>query len=153
MEVLLSSCSPCRTCSLLVYDEEILGGWTPDDSNLNSRCPFCRQAFVPFLTAQVLDPDPAPGPLSSAERCNWNLEDEVEEPLRPPRGPEDPLRPPRGPEDPLRPPRGPEDPLRPPRGPEDPLRPPRTPEDPLRPQCNGLDSSSQRTPEVSLPLS
>ncbi|XP_061144234.1 DENN domain-containing protein 4B-like isoform X4 [Syngnathus typhle] len=55
MEVLMSSCSRCRACGCLVYDEEIMAGWTPDDSNLNSRCPFCAASFVPFLNARVRD--------------------------------------------------------------------------------------------------
>ncbi|XP_057690391.1 DENN domain-containing protein 4B-like isoform X2 [Corythoichthys intestinalis] len=55
-EVLMSSCSRCRSCGFLVYDEEIMAGWTPDDSNLNSCCPFCGASFVPFLTAHVRRP-------------------------------------------------------------------------------------------------
>ncbi|XP_019719189.1 DENN domain-containing protein 4B isoform X2 [Hippocampus comes] len=55
IEVLMSSCSRCRACGCLVYDEEIMAGWTPDDSNLNSRCPFCAASFVPFLNAHICD--------------------------------------------------------------------------------------------------
>ncbi|XP_077432016.1 DENN domain-containing protein 4B isoform X2 [Vanacampus margaritifer] len=55
IEVLMSSCSRCRSCGCLVYDEEIMAGWTPDDSNLNSRCPFCAATFVPFLNAHICD--------------------------------------------------------------------------------------------------
>uniref|UniRef100_A0A672U9W1 DENN domain containing 4A n=1 Tax=Strigops habroptila TaxID=2489341 RepID=A0A672U9W1_STRHB len=50
MEVLISSCSRCRTCDCLVHDEEIMAGWTADDSNLNTTCPFCGNLFLPFLT-------------------------------------------------------------------------------------------------------
>uniref|UniRef100_A0A7N6AD15 DENN/MADD domain containing 4B n=1 Tax=Anabas testudineus TaxID=64144 RepID=A0A7N6AD15_ANATE len=49
VQVLMSSCSLCRSCNSLVYDEEIMAGWTSDDSNLNSSCPFCCASFVPFL--------------------------------------------------------------------------------------------------------
>uniref|UniRef100_A0A8D3C0N2 DENN domain containing 4B n=1 Tax=Scophthalmus maximus TaxID=52904 RepID=A0A8D3C0N2_SCOMX len=80
LEVLMSSCSLCRSCNSLVYDEEIMAGWTSDDSNLNSSCPFCGASFVPFLNAEVCDL----GPVSSAERGNWNVEDEVESAARPP---------------------------------------------------------------------
>uniref|UniRef100_A0A3B5MZQ5 UDENN domain-containing protein n=1 Tax=Xiphophorus couchianus TaxID=32473 RepID=A0A3B5MZQ5_9TELE len=80
IEVLMSSCSLCRSCNSLVYDEEIMAGWTSDDSNLNSSCPFCAASFVPFLNAEICDP----GPVSSAERCTMNLEDEVESAVRPP---------------------------------------------------------------------
>uniref|UniRef100_A0A3B5MTK5 UDENN domain-containing protein n=1 Tax=Xiphophorus couchianus TaxID=32473 RepID=A0A3B5MTK5_9TELE len=56
--VLMSSCSLCRSCNSLVYDEEIMAGWTSDDSNLNSSCPFCAASFVPFLNAEICDPGP-----------------------------------------------------------------------------------------------
>uniref|UniRef100_A0A4W6DE17 DENN domain containing 4B n=1 Tax=Lates calcarifer TaxID=8187 RepID=A0A4W6DE17_LATCA len=54
LKVLMSSCSLCRSCNSLVYDEEIMAGWTSDDSNLNSSCPFCCASFVPFLNAEIL---------------------------------------------------------------------------------------------------
>uniref|UniRef100_A0A8C5E4T6 DENN/MADD domain containing 4B n=1 Tax=Gouania willdenowi TaxID=441366 RepID=A0A8C5E4T6_GOUWI len=56
--VLMSSCSLCRGCNSLVYDEEIMAGWTSDDSNLNSLCPFCSASFVPFLNAEICDLGP-----------------------------------------------------------------------------------------------
>ncbi|XP_042351580.1 C-myc promoter-binding protein isoform X1 [Plectropomus leopardus] len=55
MEVLMSSCSLCKTCDCLVYDEEIMAGWTANDSNLNSTCPFCGTAFLPFLNVEIKD--------------------------------------------------------------------------------------------------
>ncbi|KAM7414645.1 hypothetical protein PAMA_019456 [Pampus argenteus] len=55
IEVLMSSCSLCKTCDCLVYDEEIMAGWTANDSNLNSTCPFCGTAFVPFLNVEIKD--------------------------------------------------------------------------------------------------
>ncbi|XP_034410269.1 DENN domain-containing protein 4B-like isoform X4 [Cyclopterus lumpus] len=58
LEVLMSSCSLCRSCNSLVYDEEIMAGWTSDDSNLNSSCPFCYASFVPFLNAEICDLGP-----------------------------------------------------------------------------------------------
>uniref|UniRef100_A0A9J8A8P7 DENN domain containing 4B n=1 Tax=Cyprinus carpio carpio TaxID=630221 RepID=A0A9J8A8P7_CYPCA len=48
-QVLMSSCSLCRSCNSLVYDEEIMAGWSSDDSNLNTTCPFCSAPFVPLL--------------------------------------------------------------------------------------------------------
>ncbi|XP_036090795.1 DENN domain-containing protein 4B isoform X3 [Rousettus aegyptiacus] len=63
LEILLSSCSLCRACDSLVYDEEIMAGWAPDDSNLNTTCPFCSRPFVPLLSVQTFDSRPsAPGP-------------------------------------------------------------------------------------------
>ncbi|KAK5921632.1 hypothetical protein CgunFtcFv8_018981 [Champsocephalus gunnari] len=99
LEVLISSCSLCRSCNSLVYDEEIMAGWTSDDSNLNSSCPFCGASFVPFLNAEICDL----GPVGSAERGNWNVEEEVESAARPPSGQEASLRPPSGHEAALRP--------------------------------------------------
>lgn len=55
IEVLMSSCSRCKTCDCLVYDEEVMSGWTANDSNLNSTCPFCGTAFLPFLGVEIKD--------------------------------------------------------------------------------------------------
>uniref|UniRef100_A0A8C2WF18 DENN/MADD domain containing 4A n=1 Tax=Cyclopterus lumpus TaxID=8103 RepID=A0A8C2WF18_CYCLU len=55
IEVLMSSSSLCKTCDCLVYDEEIMAGWTANDSNLNSTCPFCGTAFLPFLSVEIKD--------------------------------------------------------------------------------------------------
>ncbi|XP_028836616.1 DENN domain-containing protein 4B isoform X2 [Denticeps clupeoides] len=80
-EVLMSSCSLCRSCNSLVYDEEIMAGWSSDDSNLNTNCPFCGATFVPLLNAEISDLN-----ASSLERNNWNTEDDVESALKPPGG-------------------------------------------------------------------
>ncbi|KAM4877308.1 DENN domain-containing protein 4C isoform 1-T1 [Thomomys bottae] len=55
MEVLMSSCSQCIACGALVYDEEIMAGWTADDSNLNTTCPFCKSNFLPLLNVEFKD--------------------------------------------------------------------------------------------------
>ncbi|XP_056464577.1 C-myc promoter-binding protein-like isoform X1 [Gadus chalcogrammus] len=55
LELLISSCSRCKTCDCLVYDEEIMAGWTADDSNLNTTCPFCGNPFLPFLNVEIRD--------------------------------------------------------------------------------------------------
>ncbi|XP_073420735.1 DENN domain-containing protein 4B [Dendrobates tinctorius] len=55
VEVLLSSCSLCPTCHSLIYDEDIMAGWTSDDSNLKTACTFCGQHFVPFLNVKITD--------------------------------------------------------------------------------------------------
>ncbi|KAB1260894.1 DENN domain-containing protein 4B [Camelus dromedarius] len=71
LEILLSSCSLCRACDSLVYDEEIMAGWAPDDSNLNTTCPFCACPFVPLLSVQTLDSRPsAPGPKPAGASGN-----------------------------------------------------------------------------------
>uniref|UniRef100_A0A671E3W0 DENN domain containing 4A n=1 Tax=Rhinolophus ferrumequinum TaxID=59479 RepID=A0A671E3W0_RHIFE len=50
-----SICSRCKTCDCLVHDEEIMAGWTADDSNLNTTCPFCGNLFLPFLNIEIRD--------------------------------------------------------------------------------------------------
>ncbi|XP_068090496.1 DENN domain-containing protein 4C isoform X2 [Hyperolius riggenbachi] len=55
LEVLMSSCSQCRACNALVYDEEIMAGWSADDSNLNTICPFCKATFLPLLNIEFKD--------------------------------------------------------------------------------------------------
>lgn len=61
LEVLMSSCSQCRSCEALVYDEEIMAGWTADDSNLNCTCPFCQISFLPLLHVEFHDLRATPG--------------------------------------------------------------------------------------------
>uniref|UniRef100_H2ZS96 DENN domain containing 4B n=1 Tax=Latimeria chalumnae TaxID=7897 RepID=H2ZS96_LATCH len=58
VEVFISSCSLCQSCNFLVYDEEIMAGWTSDDSNLNTSCPFCTRPFVPLLNVEINDVQP-----------------------------------------------------------------------------------------------
>ncbi|KAB5579415.1 hypothetical protein PHYPO_G00194810 [Pangasianodon hypophthalmus] len=61
LEVLMSSCSQCRSCEVLVYDEEIMAGWTAEDSNLNTTCPFCHSSFLPLLHVEFHDLRPLSG--------------------------------------------------------------------------------------------
>ncbi|XP_075898894.1 C-myc promoter-binding protein isoform X2 [Nelusetta ayraudi] len=74
MEVLMTSCSLCKTCDCLVYDEEIMAGWTANDSNLNSTCPFCGTAFLPFLTVEIKNLRP---PSSSTGESNAMTDEET----------------------------------------------------------------------------
>jgi len=53
--VQMSSCSKCTKCKCVNYDEEIMAGWTDQDSNLNTHCYVCNAKFVPFLTIEILD--------------------------------------------------------------------------------------------------
>ncbi|XP_018307942.1 C-myc promoter-binding protein isoform X3 [Mycetomoellerius zeteki] len=55
IELVLSSASRCHNCAAILYDEEIMAGWQPEDSNLNTVCQYCDKATVPLLTATILD--------------------------------------------------------------------------------------------------
>lgn len=55
MEVEMSTCSRCTKCNRLIYDEEIMAGWSAEDSNLNTRCPYCHAKFVPSLQVYLKD--------------------------------------------------------------------------------------------------
>lgn len=37
-----------------MYDEEIIAGWSIDDSNLNTVCSYCSQAFLPLLKIFIM---------------------------------------------------------------------------------------------------
>ncbi|KDR07911.1 C-myc promoter-binding protein [Zootermopsis nevadensis] len=55
LELMMTTCSKCHNCLSVLHDEEILAGWVPEDSNLNTKCQFCGKATVPFLTVNVTD--------------------------------------------------------------------------------------------------
>ena len=62
MEVAMTSCSKCLNCHGILYDEEIMSGWTAEDSNLNTKCNFCDRMVVPFLTVRIRDFRASPRP-------------------------------------------------------------------------------------------
>ena len=35
--ITMTSCTKCHNCKDLLFDEEIMAGWRPDESNLNTR--------------------------------------------------------------------------------------------------------------------
>ncbi|XP_053405869.1 C-myc promoter-binding protein-like isoform X2 [Mercenaria mercenaria] len=55
IEAEISSCSRCVRCRCLLYDEEIMAGWSADDSNLNTSCQFCNTKMVPHLLIYIKD--------------------------------------------------------------------------------------------------
>lgn len=50
VDIEITSCCRCLSCSAILYDEEIMESWSADDSNLNTQCCFCNSRFVPLLT-------------------------------------------------------------------------------------------------------
>ncbi|XP_039291612.1 DENN domain-containing protein Crag isoform X2 [Nilaparvata lugens] len=55
LELRMSTAQKCHHCQHVLYDEQIMAGWLPEDSNLNTKCQLCHKATVPFLTVQVTD--------------------------------------------------------------------------------------------------
>lgn len=80
VELILSSASRCHNCSSILYDEEIMAGWQPEDSNLNTICQFCDKATVPLITVTVLDYR-----CEEAEKNNDPLSDALIELMQKPR--------------------------------------------------------------------
>ena len=66
VRVEMTTCSRCRVCGSVIYDEEIMAGWTAEDSNLNTCCPFCQRLTVPSLVILLTDyrSSPPAGDLS-----------------------------------------------------------------------------------------
>ncbi|KRF94110.1 DENN domain-containing protein Crag isoform X2 [Drosophila mojavensis] len=64
----LTTCSQCHNCSVLVYDEEIMSGWSAEDSNLNTTCHACNKLTVPFLSVQITRLASAADAESNGER-------------------------------------------------------------------------------------
>uniref|UniRef100_A0A182Q8N5 UDENN domain-containing protein n=1 Tax=Anopheles farauti TaxID=69004 RepID=A0A182Q8N5_9DIPT len=50
----ITSCSQCHNCSVLLYDEDVMAGWSAEDSNLNTTCHACGKVTVPFLNVQIV---------------------------------------------------------------------------------------------------
>jgi hypothetical protein len=55
MELQMTTCTQCRYCRAILYDEEIMSGWTAEDSDLNTKCQFCDNKVVPILTTKAID--------------------------------------------------------------------------------------------------
>lgn len=37
----------------VIYDDDIMAGWSADDSNLNTTCVYCGFSFVPSLSIRL----------------------------------------------------------------------------------------------------
>jgi hypothetical protein len=49
----MSSCNRCSACNKFLYDEEIMNGWPPDDSELHTTCVHCQLKTIPNLTIHI----------------------------------------------------------------------------------------------------
>ena len=49
----ISSCNRCTSCNQFLYDEEIMNGWSPDDSELHTICVHCREKTIPNLAIYI----------------------------------------------------------------------------------------------------
>ena len=50
LTVELSTCSQCSHCEALLYDEQIMSGWSGDEANYKTTCPYCSSQMVASLT-------------------------------------------------------------------------------------------------------
>lgn len=53
IKIQITSCCQCHNCSVLIYDEEVMAGWSAEDSNLNTYCHACEKSTVPCLDIQI----------------------------------------------------------------------------------------------------
>lgn len=53
IKIQITSCCQCHNCSVLLYDEEVMAGWSAEDSNLNTFCHACEKSTVPCLDIQI----------------------------------------------------------------------------------------------------
>lgn len=49
----ISSCNRCTACEQYLYDEEIMSGWSPEDSDLHTVCVHCKKKTIPNLTILI----------------------------------------------------------------------------------------------------
>ncbi|CAF1170719.1 unnamed protein product [Rotaria magnacalcarata] len=54
----ISSCNRCSGCHQFLYDEEIMNGWSPDDSELHTRCVHCGEKTIPKLSINIRENTP-----------------------------------------------------------------------------------------------
>ncbi|CAF3583700.1 unnamed protein product [Adineta steineri] len=54
----MSSCNRCTECNHFLYDEEIMNGWSPDDSDLHTICVHCKAKTIPNLCIRIRDNTP-----------------------------------------------------------------------------------------------
>ncbi|KAH8857030.1 C-myc promoter-binding protein [Schistosoma japonicum] len=53
LNIFITTCSTCPKCKHYVYDEEIMAGWSTDENDYRTFCPFCRFYFIPQLSLRI----------------------------------------------------------------------------------------------------
>jgi hypothetical protein len=55
IRVAMTSCNVCEKCRKFLYDEEIMSGWSLNESDLNVKCTNCSALLVPKLYIKIED--------------------------------------------------------------------------------------------------
>lgn len=57
IDIQMSSCNFCENCRSFLYDEELMAGWSFNESDLNVKCTHCNASLVPklYITTKDLD--------------------------------------------------------------------------------------------------
>ncbi|CAH8649338.1 unnamed protein product [Schistosoma rodhaini] len=53
LNIFITTCSTCPKCKHYVYDEEIMAGWSTDENDHRTFCPFCKTYFIPQLSIRI----------------------------------------------------------------------------------------------------
>ena len=53
IDIQMTSCNYCESCRTFLYDEEIMAGWTLNESDLNIKCAHCSSVMVPNLYIKI----------------------------------------------------------------------------------------------------
>ena len=55
INIKITSCNVCEKCKKFLYDEDVMSGWTLNESDLNSKCTNCYKTLVPKLFIKIKD--------------------------------------------------------------------------------------------------
>ncbi|KAK4467780.1 hypothetical protein MN116_008707, partial [Schistosoma mekongi] len=53
LNIFITTCTTCPKCKHYVYDEEIMAGWSTDENDYRTFCPFCKFYFIPQLSLRI----------------------------------------------------------------------------------------------------
>ena len=49
----MTSCTQCSSCRSVLYDEELMSGWSCDEADYKTTCPYCGFQMVASLTINI----------------------------------------------------------------------------------------------------